>query len=292
MSLLSPTLQRRLGRLHLRAAHADASRGTGERRSRLRGAGIEFADHRLYQPGDDIRYLDPHAYARLRQHHIKLYSVYQALEVTIVRDASASMDVGSPTKHDVAGRLAAALAYTALAGGDTVAVATVHAADVAWSGRLQGVQRTPELFARIEGERPAGTTALGAAARRVAGRLPVAGLVIVISDWLAPDSGDAVRALAGAGHEVVGVQLLAPEELEPERLGHGPTRLVDTETGERVDLALTAQAFRRYRDELEAERTALARSLTRRGGRLLTVRSDQDLERVLLHDWRSARFLM
>ncbi len=62
---------------------ATASLGIGERRSRAKGAGLEFADHRAYQPGDDIRHLDLQLHARLGEHYVRQYSVFRQLPVTV-----------------------------------------------------------------------------------------------------------------------------------------------------------------------------------------------------------------
>src|SRR5688572_19327830 len=98
MSLLPPTLLQKLGRTRLAVQRVLATGGTGERRSKALGSGIEFADHRAYQFGDDIRKLDPHLLARLGRHYVRQYSVSKALAVTILLDASRSMGYGKPPK--------------------------------------------------------------------------------------------------------------------------------------------------------------------------------------------------
>jgi len=292
VTLLDPHLQQRLARVRIRTQHAQPFRGIGDRRSRKQGPGMEFADHRPYQFGDDIRYLDQHAYSRLRQHHVKLFSLHQSLEITVLLDASASMGFGQPEKYTFAASLAAALTYIGLAGGDAVTVGTLSDGSVSWFHRLTGVQRSRELFSWLQKRRPTGATRLADAARASANRLPVSGLVIVLSDWLDVDFDAVVRLLAAAGQEVVGVQVLAPEEMEPERLGMGAARLIDAEDGDALlEMPLDPSVFESYRRELEAVRFELAQALTRRGGRYLLARSDERLARVLLHDWRSKGFL-
>lgn len=276
----------------MRVQRAEPFSGIGERRSKKHGSGMEFADHRPYQFGDDIRHLDSHAYSRLRQHHVKLFSLHQSLEITLLVDASASMGFGNPQKYRFAASLAAALSYVGLSGGDAVTVGTLAGGEVAWFYRLTGVQRTRELFRWLEQRRPEGATDLASSARAAAERLPPSGLAVLLSDWLGGGHDAVVRLLEAAGQEVVGVQVLAPEELEPELLGAGAVRLYDGETGEGpLEMALDRGAFDRYRAELGELRAELSRTLTRRGGRYLAVRSDQRLSRVLLHDWRSSGFL-
>src|SRR5512133_2970536 len=111
--LLEPALMRKLERLRIssRVVHPGAS--MGERMSRARGSGMEFADHKEYSAGDDFRMIDWNVYARLDEFVVRLYETEENLSVCIMVDASASMDFGGAngTKWDAAKRLAAALCY-------------------------------------------------------------------------------------------------------------------------------------------------------------------------------------
>lgn len=302
MSLLPPRLLQRLARSRLRPRRALASTGVGERRSQAKGTGTEFADYRPYEPGDDIRHLDPHVFARLGEHHIRQFSLEQGLPVTILLDASASMRFGQPQKFAFAQSVAAGLAYVALAGGDRVQVGTFAGDRVAWFAPLHGVQRAPALFDWLERQVPRQATDLPRVARLARSRLRQDGLLIVVSDWLTPDlepdpAADlsdlerALRTFAQARQELVAVQVLAPEEEEPERLGAGGLRLLDAETGREVELALDAALIARYREEFEGWSRGVQRAVRAHQGLFLRVRSDADLEGLLTHDWRSAGLL-
>src|SRR5947207_8661587 len=113
---------RTLEALNLLARKALAGEDRSDRPSLLRGASIEFADYRRYTPGDEIRYIDWNVFARHGSLFVKEFTAEQNVNVTILVDASRSMDFGTPTKFDAARELAAALAYIALAGFDTVNV--------------------------------------------------------------------------------------------------------------------------------------------------------------------------
>lgn len=292
MSLLDPHLRQRLGRLRLRVQNAEPLQGMGDRRSRKHGSGMEFADHRPYQFGDDIRHLDPYAFARFQQHHVKLFSVHQSLEVTLLLDVSASMGFGTPEKYRLAASLTGALAYVGVAGGDAIRVGLLADGAVSWFHRLTGVQRTAELFAWLERRRPFGATDLVGAVKAAAERLPPSGVTVLLSDFLGADNEVATRLLEAAGQELVGVHVLSPEELEPGLLGTGAARLYDGETGAGpLEVSLDRGTLARYRVELAALCEEVTRAFMRRGGRYLRVCSDEELARVLLHDWRSAGFL-
>src|ERR1035437_178720 len=120
--LLSPALMRRLerGRISSKVMHPGAS--MGERMSRARGAGMEFADHKQYSAGDDFRMIDWNVYARLDEFVVRLYETEENLSVCIMVDASASMDFGGTgnSKWEAATRLAAGLGYVSLANRDSL----------------------------------------------------------------------------------------------------------------------------------------------------------------------------
>jgi uncharacterized protein (DUF58 family) len=286
MSLLAPALLQKLGRTRLRVRQAVASTGIGERRSRAKGAGMEFADHRVYQLGDDIRHLDQHVHARLGELHVKQFSVYQQLSVTILLDASASMAYGRPEKFGCAAALAAGLAYIALSGGDQVLVGAFSGEKLQWYSRLHGARRAAVLLGWLEGLRPHGDTDLSRTARGATPRLRRNGLLIVISDWMAEGAEEALAVFQGLRQEVVGIHVLAPDELEPEQVGFGDVRFVDAESDQEVEASLDAAAYQRYREALRAWSTELKDQLQQRQGTYLPVRSDDDPERLFLRDWR------
>src|SRR5512133_1288505 len=95
----------------------------GYRRSPSRGTGLEFADHKEYSPGDDIRYIDWNVYAALEELFVKVFEQEETLPVYVLLDVSNSMSVGeSPSKLELAARIAAALSYVALANQDAARV--------------------------------------------------------------------------------------------------------------------------------------------------------------------------
>ena len=120
--LFDEELQRRLEVLALVARKIYRGRQRAERRTRKTGAGIEFADHREYAPGDDFRYLDLNVYQRTGRLLIRLFEEEEDLSVYVIVDTSRSMEMGSPAKLDYAKRIAAALSYVALANLDRVSV--------------------------------------------------------------------------------------------------------------------------------------------------------------------------
>ena len=119
------------------------------RRSRRIGAGLEFADHRDYTPGDDPRHLDWSLYGRLERLAVRLYEEDEDLSIDVLVDASASMASGQPSKLDLALQIGAALAYVGLANLDRVAVTPLGAEPTAPTGHVRGkAQIIPASAAR------------------------------------------------------------------------------------------------------------------------------------------------
>lgn len=280
-----PQLLQRLARRRLSVPRAGTFGGVGEHRSSTLGPGLEFSEYRAYQPGDDLRRVDPFLEARSGELFVREGDVLEQLAVTVVVDMSASMAYGAPEKSVLARQLAGALAYVALAGTDRVRLAAFTGKGLTWSMRGASVRAAPPLFEWLGRLVPQGAVDFGQAAKELAGRLPRPGLCVVVSDWLfaAPEAGLAV--LRAARQEVVGVQVCAPEELDPAGLGAGTITLQDAETGAELNVALSEAALRAYAANLEAWQAGLKSMFMRHGGKWLQARSDDDVAALLLREW-------
>lgn len=286
MQLLDPGLLTRLKRTRLVARTAFPTQGIGERQSRNKGAGLEFEDYREYQPGDDVRHLDPHVYSRLGTHVVRQFALSQQLQVTILVDCSKSMDAGAPSKHMVALQLAAMLAYMSAAGGDRVHVGKVTGGQLQLFPAFSNVQKTPELFRWLESGGSQGETALRKLAQTSASVLHKGGMLVVISDWLAPDYREAISIWRSRGQEIIGLHVLAPEELEPGETSHGPVVMSDVETGAQLEISLTPASLASYRKVLNDWLADLSQELQTGAGQHILIRSDSHLEHDVLTAWQ------
>ena len=97
-TMLTPQFLKQLEPFHIRSNRSFRGKFRGERRSPNRGVGMEFADYRVYEPGDDLRYVDWNIYARLGKLFIKLFHADEGLPLALVIDNSRSMEFGTPTK--------------------------------------------------------------------------------------------------------------------------------------------------------------------------------------------------
>jgi uncharacterized protein (DUF58 family) len=269
----------------LLARRAKATVGIGERRSNAKGSGMEFMDYREYQPGDDVRHLDAHLFARTGGHYVRQYALYQQLPITIVVDGSASMNFARPTKFDFACGLASALAFVGLAGGDTVQAAVHTGGRLLWSPLVRGTRRAQVIFDWLGAQQPQGAGFGGSLATALP-RLTHRGLLILLSDWWLDDLDVELKVLASLRQEIVAVHVAAPEEIDPTRLSAGETRFVDAESGHEVELLIDQMVLGDYKAAFADWQDRLRQQIRRHLGRYIVVPSDTSLDRLLLQDWR------
>ena len=228
-------------RLEVRAR----SGASGERTSRRRGSSSEFEDHRPYSPGDDPRRIDWSVYARTGEPFLKLFRAEEDVTARVLLDASASMQFGAPPKMDHARRFAAAVAYLTLAGLERAQLFAGTNGSVRVSSSVRGRGGVPTFFREVASVAPLGTIDLARAVDTVIRRSTRPGLLVVISDFF--DGGPVLSALArarAAGHDLAIVQILAPEEIDPQL--DGDVALEDCETGQTVELTADADAIDAY----------------------------------------------
>jgi len=285
--LFDEAFLRRLEQLELASRRLTAGRMKGERRSVRRGQSVEFADYRTYTSGDDLRQLDWNAYARLEKLFLKLFVEEEDVTVHLLVDASRSMDYGEPNKLDAARRAAGALGYLGLASMDRVSVAFLGDGMASGMPPIRGKRRAAELFAFLGAPRAERLTGLAAAARAYAGRMRGSGPLILISDLMDAGYLDALRDLASTRSQLSVLHLLAPDELKPKVAADA--RLVDSETGQGVEVSGDDDLVERYRARLAEWQEEIAAFVSRRGGAYVPVRSDIDLADLLFDVLRRRR---
>lgn len=314
-ALLTPELLRQLEQLQMLAARRAKSSARGERRSRARGQSVEFADHRNYVSGDDLRYLDWNLFGRLDRLFVKLYEEERELPVRIFLDASESMTFGEvpahgvPSKFDFARQLAAAVGHVALCGFDRVSVNVFPNSERGTRNAergdftQQGTRNTPAVLnalASVRGKksslpflqnlaqlRAGGAADLNASLRRGAMEARQAGVAFVISDFLDPAGyEDGLGALVARGFEVTIVQVLAPEELNP--TAFGDLRLVDAETGRMQEVTFGKFRLKAYRQTVDNFVQKLREFATTRGMNFFSVSAETKLDQLVLKQLREA----
>jgi hypothetical protein len=253
--LLVPAELAALGGLELVARQVVEGFIAGLHRSPHRGFSVEFAEHRMYQPGDDLRYIDWRMYGRSDRYYIKQFEEETNLRAYLLVDVSASMAWTLRRGHAAAQavvRQAAGSVPGAAAGrqGDAVGLLAFDAALRAHVAPRGGRRHWHELLRELAPLAGAGRTDAGTALRDLAGRLRRRGLVVLISDLLVDTEATrlALRFLRHRGHEVLVLHLLDPGERELPARGRCPLR----RPGVGDELPVSAADMRReYRAAVE-----------------------------------------
>lgn len=295
MTLFDPTFMRRLEQLSLVIRRLRSGQRQGEHRSRRRGNSVEFADYRNYTPGDDLRHLDWHIYARLERPFIKLFEAEEELSVHLILDASGSMnwpeDEVGLNKWHFARRLMAALGYITLSGGDRLSLTHVQqTAHHSWRPRT-GRGHVHTLFSHLSGLEAAGPTDLDTALYNltVGPSRTRAGLLFIASDFLTEGYERGLAALQSAGYEVNVLHVLSPDEIEPV-LG-GDLRLQDIESNGYREVTINGDLRALYQQKFTAWRDGLEQYCFARGMNYVTLSTAQPFEAVVLGHLRQRGFV-
>jgi uncharacterized protein (DUF58 family) len=253
--------------LRLRGSQGEGARGKG------RSAGqSEFRGHRPYSPGDDLRRLDWNAYGRLGKYFMREYERERAEHVTILLDCSRSMAAGTPPKHVLARRAAAAFGFLALKRGGS--------ATLAGQTPVQGIARFSRLLDQLLAAEPAADTGIAAAADALASRGRVPGDLVVISDGLEPiEALRPLQALSEHRTAITLLQVLAPDEIDPPA---GTHELFGLEEHEKLELDIDASMRDAYRRELEKHLEAQEVVALRHGWTLALTDSAADLRELFI----------
>lgn len=243
--LFDEAFQKKLESLALVSRRVFAGRARAERRTRTAGSGVEFADYRTYYPGDDYRQIDWNVYGRIDRLMLRLHEQEEDLSVYMLLDCSASMAFGAPRKLDFAKKLTAALAYIALAHLDRVSITALRETV---GERLAPTRGKNHIFTVMEFLRPLkahGRTNLADAVGAFVAQNKRRGVVLLVSDLYDPDGFEhAIRRLRYARFDVHVLHVTDPSDATPGLAGD--VELIDAETGEVRQVALTPQLLRRY----------------------------------------------
>lgn len=271
----------RLRGLRLGGRRVAGADGFGQHHSRSRGAGLEFAQYRAYEPGDELRQVDWKLYARSDRFFVREAERDSPLTAWVLVDASASMGQAG-AKHgprlEIAKALAACVFELALRQGDRFGLAVVGGAGLQQVPAGAGPRQRDRCRLALHELAAAGHWPAEAALRPLWERIGPGHLVLVLSDLFDEAAAGLLEKLAAARREVVAIQLLTDEERDfPFRDGH---RFVDPETGreQTSDGAAAREAFLRRFAEARA---ALHARLAAAGVRRVEHVGDQPLDAPL-----------
>jgi uncharacterized protein (DUF58 family) len=251
----------------------------GDHLGLIPGPGTEAGESRLYQPGDDVRRMDWSVTARTTSPHVRQMIADRELETWLVVDMSASLDFGTTgcEKRDLAVAAAAAIAFLNSGGGNRLGALIANGQDIirvpALSGRmhehtlLRAIATSPRPPLGVRGDLATAIEDLRRPERR-------RGMAVIISDFLGPINWmRPLRAIASR-HEVLGIEVLDPRDVELPDVGD--VILQDAETGVTRDFTIDAKLRNDFEKAAAAHRAEVARTLRRCDAPLLSLRTDRD----------------
>ncbi len=281
---LPPDAVARIARLEIVARNVVEGFLSGRHRSPYFGQSVEFAQHREYAPGDDIRRIDWKVWSKTDRYYIKQYEEETNLRTTLLVDLSESMQFGSGklTKYDYACQIAAALAYLLLRQQDSVGITTF---DDKIRSRVPASSKQNHLhaiLATLDQEQPAKKTDLQQLLAQVADEQTRRGLIVVISDLFVDRQGlfKGLKLLRTRGHDVMVMHVMDDEELDFNYTGTTKFEGME-ETG---DLVCDPRSLREgYLKAVAAFVEELHRNCARQMIDFQTIRTSQHLDAALAY---------
>lgn len=288
--LLDSEFMARLDQFDVLSRKVLAGKLKGERRSKRRGQSVEFADYRNYVVGDDLRFIDWNIYARLDRLFLKLFLEEEDLSLNILVDISASTDFGTPAKSLFMRKVAAALGYVGLVNYNRVVIAAINDRVETETGFMRGRQKVPHMIDFLQSLEPQGQSHLAAACKRFALSHRQKGVTVILSDFF--DKGgyeNGLRYLAGGHTDLFCIQVLAPQEIDPDL--QGDLKLKDIEDGDLAEVSITQPLVKRYKANLNAYCLGLKDYVTRRGGAYLFTSTAVPFDTLVLNYLRERGLL-
>jgi uncharacterized protein (DUF58 family) len=293
-SALTP--ERVLRRLEWRVLRRLDGRLQGDFRTVFRGTGVDVADLREYQFGDDLRHIDWNVTARTDVTHVREYLEDREVTAWLLLDSSASMEFGpvQRRKQLVLAEVAASVAQLLSRGGNRVGAlffdAGLRETIPPGHGRNQVLRILARMLPATGAGRPpaTGPTDLAAALRAALGILRRRSLLVIVSDFLSEPGWQGPLGQLACRHDVVAVQVVDRREFDLPAAGM--IYVEDAETGEIIFVDTDDAGFqRRLRIAADERQAALVADLRSVGLDLFTVSTDEDLVRALFRIARLRR---
>ena len=281
--LVDPRVMDQIGHLELISRRVVDGLLAGKHRSTTKGGCCEFAEHRQYAPGDEIRQIDWRVYARNDRYFIRQFEEETNLHAILALDTSGSMKFGLETvsKLEYAKRAAACLARLLLHQRDSVGMAILNETNPLFVPPRQSAIHLQTLLAALNQAQASSGCELGVQVRGIVPRLHRRGLFVLFSDCFGDldELGKALRVVRARGHDVVVVHLMAPEEVRFDFRHWSSFQSLEV-NGQRLNLDPAAirdvylERVRRFLEELEVLVVGL-------GGDYLRATTNLDLADVL-----------
>ena len=267
-----------------------AGRIKAERRSTRRGVSVEFADYRNYTAGDDFRYIDWNAFARLDELLLKLYEEREDLHIYFLVDASQSMTYGTLPKLIYAKRVAAALAYIGLSNLDRISITAFNNTGLNRLPTERGKAKIFTILDFLDQMNGTGETDLKNAFHNFVHTTKRRGLVVLISDLFDPKGfTEGLNILKFQKHELFIVHIVDQKEATPDLLGD--YHLVDLETNQHRQVTINENHLKRYKALFQQYCDAIDLYATQREISLVRTTTQTPFEELILRIFRMGGFV-
>lgn len=276
-SIFNAEFYQKLNTMRLSMKMRLAAGHSGGRKSNAKGNSVEFSDFREYMLGDDIRRIDWNAYGRFDRLFVKLFMEEKEGDFRIFIDGSKSMQFGEASKHVCALRIAGALSYVVLENLDRLYINVLHADRVEPGRSVTGRQAFAKVIAELEQIRFDSDTRI----LEALSRYPVKnrGVSILISDFFTGDLEEILKYLTFQKQEIICIQVLAREEIEP--AFDGTVKLVDSESSADVRLTMSGALMKEYRKNYEAFIRNIDALCKKYSATYIQVAADDSLDSIL-----------
>ncbi len=297
--LFDDEFQRKLEYLAIVSRRVFAGRMRAERRTKKTGSGIEFADHREYNPGDDFRYLDWNVYQRFGRLLLRLFEEEEDLSIYLLVDCSRSMGfdmnksdatVLRGPKFNQARRLAAALCYIGLSNLDRVSVVALTNRVKGRMPTTRGKQRIHRVFEFLRGIEAEGATGLEDALKQFVAQNKRRGLAVLISDLFDPKGFEqAINVLRYNKFEPFVLHVTDSADAHPEL--NGDVRIYDVETGVEREVTITKGVLDKYAAAYDAYLKEIEVFCTLKQVPYFKASVDEKFDDLILQVFRRGGFL-
>jgi len=280
----------RFASLRLASPGAATALQQGDRRSPFRGRGVEFADYRPYDPGDDSRLVDWNVYMRLGIAVVRQFNEERSLAMKVCVDISESMTFGKPRKADHAAQLAAALSLISVTHRDPVGLCFYGGERQLAQTKASNLDGLAELLHVLERIEPGGQGDAHAQLVRQLGQ-GRADRIVLITDLLLEDEArdTLLRLAASSSRYPVLLHVLSEDELEPDF--SDVAKIVDTETGEGFVIRDDGAAQRDYQAGLSTWLEGIERRCRGLGVRYVPAFTRVEVPDLLNNEMRRAHIV-
>ena len=257
------------------------SQGEGTRRSSSKGRSAEFSGYREYIPGDDMRYVDWNAYARLDKLYIKEFMEEREGRVNIYLDTSRSMEFGEKLKSTLMAELTAIISFIAISGRDAVYVTNL--ADISKTIKVQPGKNGMVILDRwLRDQKPSVRINIGESLKKA--HRTRGGMTFIMSDFMdeefASVEADVLKYFRFFGTEVMLIHILSKEELEIDM--NGAYRFVDSEDESKdVRLSLDRRTIGEYNEALSNYIKLLKVNAAKAGASYVLCNTNENVETIV-----------